>query len=108
MGNSIGASSDARGQRPCDVRRLTGVAGVHPVNVPVLFERELKARLQGSTGSDARPESDQFRSEMLRFYRARAAIADNLKLRICGWMKEEDTDKNEQRVEAANGHQSRL
>jgi hypothetical protein len=37
-GKLHGAGGDAIGKRPGDLGRLAGVAGVDPVDVPVLFE----------------------------------------------------------------------
>ena len=39
-GKLHGTGGDAVGEGPVDFGRLAGVAGVDPVDVPVLFERE--------------------------------------------------------------------
>jgi hypothetical protein len=40
--------------------------------------------------------------------RAGAAVANDLKLGVCGWMKEEGACDKQQRAEATNGHQYQL
>jgi hypothetical protein len=45
---------------------------------------------------------------MLGFDRAGAAVANDLKLGICGRMKEEGAGDEQQRAKAANGHQYQL
>ncbi len=51
-GELHGAGGDAVGERPGDFGWLAGVAGVDPVDVPVLLEREDEADLEGSAGGD--------------------------------------------------------
>jgi hypothetical protein len=45
---------------------------------------------------------------MLGFDRAGAAVANDLKLGVCGRMKEEGAGNEQQRAKAANGHQYQL
>ena len=82
-GKLHGAGGDAVGEGPVDLRWLAGVAGVDPVDVPVLFEGEDEADLEGAAGGDAGGERDEFGGEMLGFDRAGAAVADDLKLGVC-------------------------
>src|SRR5205823_14378135 len=82
--------------------------GVDPVDVPVLFQREDEADLESAARSDAGGERREFRCEMLRFNRAGAAVADDLKLGVCGRMKEEGAGDEQQRAKAANDHQCQL
>ena len=51
-GKLHGAGGDAVGEGPGDFGRFAGVAGVDPVDVPVLFEREDEADLEGAAGGD--------------------------------------------------------
>ncbi len=104
-GKLHGAGGDSVGERPGDLWWLAGVAGVDPVDVPVLFEREDEADLEGAAGGDGGRERDEFGGEMLGFDRAGAAVADDLKLGVCGGMKKEGTGEEQQRTKAANGHQ---
>jgi hypothetical protein len=59
----------------------------------VFFEREDKASLEGTAGSDAGSERDEFRGEMLGLDRTGASVADDRKLGGCGWIKEEGAGK---------------
>jgi hypothetical protein len=52
-GELHGTCGDAVGEGPGDLWRLAGVAGVDPVDVPVLFEGEDEAGLESAAGSDA-------------------------------------------------------
>jgi hypothetical protein len=83
------AGSDAVGEGPSDFWRFAGVAGVEPVDVPVLFEGEDETDLESATWGDAGGEGDEFSSEMLGLDGAGAAVADDLKLRLRGGVKEE-------------------
>ena len=83
MGNCMGPAVIPWGQSPGDVGWLAGVAGVDPVDVPVLLEREDKTDLQGSTWCDGGSERDKLGGKVLGLDRAGAAVADNLDLRIC-------------------------
>jgi hypothetical protein len=107
-GELHGTGGDAFGEGPCDFGRLAGVAGVDPVDVPVLFERDDEAGLEGAAGGDGGSERDEFGGEMLGFDRAGTAVADDLKLGV-GWrMKEEGAGNEQQRAKAANVHQYQL
>ena len=88
-GELHGAGGDAVGEGPGDFGRLAGVAGVDPVDVPVLFEREDEADLKGAAGSDVRGEGDELGGEVLGFDRAGAAVSYDLELRVGGRMKDE-------------------
>ena len=72
------ARGDAVGEGPGDLGWFAGVAGVEPVDVPVLFEGEDEADLEGSAGGDAGGEGDEFSGEMLGLDGAGAAVADDL------------------------------
>ena len=80
-GELHGAGGDACGQGPGDLWRFAGVAGVDPVDVPVLFEGEDEADLEGAAGSDGGGEGDELGGEVLGLDGAGAAVADDLKLR---------------------------
>ncbi len=75
-----GPGGDAGGQRPGDVGRLAGVAGVDPVDVPVLFDGEDEAGLEGAADGDLRDglrrERGELDGEVLGLDGAGAAVAD--------------------------------
>ena len=50
--------------------------------VPVFFEGDDEAGLEGSAGSDGGCEGDEFCREVLRFDRAGAAVANARELRV--------------------------
>jgi hypothetical protein len=79
-GKLQGSGGDAGGQGPFDVGRLTGVAGVVPIDVPLLFHGEDEASLQGSAGGDGGAEARQLGGEVLGLHGAGAAVADDLQL----------------------------
>ena len=83
-GKLHGAGGDAVGEGPGDFGRLAGVAGVDPVDVPVLFEGEDEAGLEGAAGGDAGGEGDELGGEVLGLDGAGAAVADDLKLGVGG------------------------
>ena len=82
-GKLHGAGGDAGGECPGYFGRLAGVAGVDPVDVPVLFEGEDEAGLEGAAGRDAGGERDEFGGEVLGLDGAGAAVSDDLKLCVC-------------------------
>ena len=90
--------SDALRKLPGDFGWLTGVAGVDPVDVPVLFEREDETNLKGAARSDAGRERYEFGGKVLGFDRAGAAVADGLQLRVRRGEDEEGTDKEKKRL----------
>ncbi len=81
-GKLHGAGGDAGGEGPGDFGWLAGVAGVEPVDVPVLFEGEDEADLEGSAGGDAGGERDELGGEVLGLDGAGAAVADDRKLGV--------------------------
>ena len=52
-------SGDACGQRPFDVGRFAGVAGILPVDVPAGFELEVESAAVGSAGVNLRVGADE-------------------------------------------------
>ncbi len=90
---------EAGGQRPVDVRRIASVAGVEPVDVPLLLHGEYQAGLQGAAGSDGGAEADQLRGEVLGFNRAWAAVADGGELSAAGRCEEEKSEEQKEQGE---------
>ncbi|WP_433983454.1 hypothetical protein RBB78_19695 [Tunturiibacter empetritectus] len=88
MGKSIGPAVMPSGRVQVILGGLAGVAGVDPVDMPVLFEGEDEADLKGAAGGDTRGERDEFGGEMLGFDGAGAAVADDLKLGVRGCEKQ--------------------
>jgi hypothetical protein len=74
----------------------------------VLFEREDEADLESAAGGNAGGERGKFSREVLGFDRAGAAVANDLKLGVCGRMEEKGAGDEQQRAKAANGHQFQL
>ena len=58
------AGGDSLRQRPLDVGRLAGVAGVFPVDVPAGFELEVKAGVVGGAGFELRVGADELHVNM--------------------------------------------
>ena len=52
------------GQRPLDVGRFAGVAGILPVDVPAGFELEVEASIVGSAGMKLRLGADELHVHM--------------------------------------------
>ena len=77
-----GAGGEAGGEGPGDLGWLAGVAGVDPVDVPVLFEGEDETELEGSAGSDGGGDGDELGGEVLGLDGAGAAVADGRQLRV--------------------------
>jgi hypothetical protein len=92
-----GAGGDTGGQRPGDLWWFARVAGVDPIDVPLLLKRKDKPDLQGSAGSNRRRERYQLRGQMLCFNRPWASITDRLNLSASraeqGAEKREEEDK---------------
>ena len=84
MGNCMGPAVMPSGRVQVIFGWLAGVAGVDPVDVPVLFQGEDEADLEGAAGGDAGGERDEFGGEMLGLDGAGAAVADDLKLGVRG------------------------
>jgi len=70
-----GAGGDSFGERPLDFRGKAGVSGVDPVDVPVLFDGDDEACLNGATGGDLVGERGEFYGEVRSFERAGATVA---------------------------------
>ena len=102
-GELHGAGGDAGGQRPGDLGRLAGVAGVDPVDVPVLLEGEDEADLQGSAGGDGGGEGDELRGEVLGLDGAGAAVAYDLNLRVARSEWPEMAQRSEQQSARSGG-----
>ncbi len=108
-----GAGGEARGEGPDDLGRLAGVAGVDPVDVPVLFEGEDEAELEGSAGRDGGGGGDELGGEVRGLDGAGAAVADRGQLgvpKLGGETRgEEDAGKQDpENAEAPKVHQVQL
>jgi len=91
------AGGEALGEGPLDGGWFAGVAGVDPVDVPVLLDGEDEADDLGAAGSDLRRERGEFGGEVLGFDGAGAAVADFLNLGAeRGAEEREQQEKREQ------------
>jgi hypothetical protein len=95
------AGSDAFREGPLDGRRLTGVAGIGPVDVPVLFQREREADLQSAAGSDLRGEGNELDGEVLGLEGPGGAVADFFDLGGSG--EDEEEEKGSEGRKAVSG-----
>ncbi len=77
-----GAGGEALGERPLNGRGLAGVAGVDPVDVPVLLDGEDEADGLSAAGSDLRGERGELGGKVLGFDGTGAAVADFCDLRV--------------------------
>ena len=81
-GKLYGAGGDAFGKHPGDRGRIAGVAGVDPVDVPVLVERDYEAHLHRTAGRNIRGERDHLRGEVQGFDGSGTAVAQLRQLRV--------------------------
>jgi hypothetical protein len=107
-GKLHGTGGDAGGERPGNLWWIASVAGVDPVDVPVLFEGDDESSLNGAPGCDAGGERDELGCKMLGLDWAWTAVANDLKLRVRGRMVEEDTGEEQKQAIATNIHQFQL
>jgi hypothetical protein len=96
------------GQGPVDARRLTGVSGVDPIDVPLVFESDDEANIKGAAGSDRRGQRDHLNREMLGLYRTGTSIANDLELPEGRWRCEKADEYQEPVEMASDVHQTPL
>ena len=61
-----GTRSDACREFPVNLRRLAGIAGIHPVNVPALVENKMQAYIRTPSRLNRASQGNEIHTQVLR------------------------------------------